>query len=84
MTIEISPKEFWKKTLPKDQAQLYCLFFEHNGRGWRFPTKEEGLTDMRGIPTIVGWCWFKEHIESDDYKTIDNCDVILVRDVKSA
>ena len=83
MTIEISPRETWKKPLPKDQAQMYCLFFEHNGRGWRFPTLEECLTNMSGIPTIVGWCWNKERMESDDYNSAI-CDVILVRDVKNA
>jgi hypothetical protein len=83
MTIEISPIDSWKKPLPKDQAQMYCLFFEHNGRGWRFPTEEECLTDMRGIPTIVGWCWNKERIASSDYDTAI-CDVILDRDVKNA
>ena len=83
MTIEISPIDSWKKPIPKDQAQMYCLFFEHKGRGWRFPTEEECLTNMRGIPTIVGWCWNKERIASSDYDTAI-CDVILVRDVKNA
>ena len=82
MTIEISPIDSWKKPLPKDQAQMYCLFFEYNGRGWRFPTEEECLTNMRGIPTIVGWCWNKERIASADYDTAI-CDVILVRDIKN-
>ena len=80
--IEISPIDSWKKPLPKDQAQMYCLFFEHNGRGWRFPTEEVCLTDMRGIPTIVGWCWNKERVASSDYDTAI-CDVILVRDIKN-
>ena len=41
MSIEISPKDYWK-AMCRDEAQMYCLFLVIDGKkGWRFPTYRE-------------------------------------------
>lgn len=38
--IEIAPIS--KRYFTYEEASLYCLFFEHNGKkGWRLPTEDE-------------------------------------------
>jgi hypothetical protein len=34
---EIAPQELWREKHTYDEAVLYCMFLEHNGRGWRLP-----------------------------------------------
>ena len=81
MKIEISPVNT-HKYLPRDQALMYKMFFENNGRGWRFPTEDEVVLELSGLPAVVGWVWTKEKIEDEDYTS--DYDVILVRDIKNA
>jgi hypothetical protein len=57
MSIEISPKEYWK-SMCRDEAQMYCLFLEIDGKkDWRFPTFYElkGNDSTHHISMLGEW-----------------------------
>jgi hypothetical protein len=42
MNIEIAPRNKWLTDTKFDEARMYCLFLEIDGKqGWRLPTDEE-------------------------------------------
>jgi hypothetical protein len=74
MTIEISPKEYWK-VMCRDEAQLYCLFLDIDGkRGWRFPKSDELSHHIM---------WYKEDLNNPDLGDPDDLyPIVPVRDRK--
>lgn len=51
------------KYMTYNDAIMYCLFFEHDGKkGWRLPTYEE-YTHSFGLATLI---WFQNEDENDN------------------
>lgn len=75
--IEIAPITTRKEYMSLDNAKLYQLFFECNGKGWRFPLESE-MEAFSYIPCSIGWIWTQEKIDNEEYILYD---VILVRDI---
>jgi hypothetical protein len=72
MTIEISPKEYWKE-MCRDEAQLYCLFLEIDSkRGWRFPKSNE-------LPHHIMW-YEDDLVDTNLCDTDDLYCIVPVRD----
>jgi hypothetical protein len=83
MSIEISPKEYWK-SMCRSEAQMYCLFLEIDGiKGWRFPRFAElrGKDSTHHISMLGEW--YEEDLDDPDLDDPDDLYCIVpVRDRK--
>lgn len=81
MSIELSPKEYWKE-LRRDDAWLYCVTLTHNNKyNWRFPTYRELMgNESTAYISILGE-WYAADL---DVLNLDNLDdlycIVPVRD----
>ena len=44
------------------ELQMYAMFYEQNGRGWKIPTAHHWLHDNR----LVSWVWYERLIDWGD------------------
>jgi hypothetical protein len=83
MSIEISPKDYWK-AMCRDEAQMYCLFLVIDGKkGWRFPTYRELIGNESTYHISMLGEWYEDDlVDTNLCDTDDLYCIVPVRDRK--
>jgi hypothetical protein len=81
MSIEISPKDYWK-AMCRDEAQMYCLFLVIDGKkGWRFPTYRELIGHESTYHISMLGEWYEDDlVDTNLCDTDDLYCIVPVRD----
>jgi len=83
MSIEISPKDYWK-AMCRDEAHMYCLFLVIDGKkGWRFPTYRELMGHESTYHISMLGEWYEDDlVDTNLCDTDDLYCIVPVRDRK--